>query len=109
MIDTTASETAAGGRPNASGRVVRHLARLRAIDWTPLLLMLLVVASFGFRMLWLEKPDGALIFDEQYYVNAARAILGWPVAEGAPYADAPPGFDPNTEHPPGAEILIAAS
>lgn len=109
MIETTAPETAAGELPNASGRVVRYLARLRAIDWTPLLLMLLVNASFGFRMLWLEKPDGALIFDEQYYVNAARAILGWPVAAGDPYADAQPGFDPNTEHPPGAKLLIAAS
>jgi len=109
MTNTPAPETAAGELPNASGRGVRPLARLRAIDWTPLLLMLLVVAAFGCRMLWLEKPDGALIFDELYYVNAARVILGWPVAAGAPYANAPPGFDPNMEHPPGAKLLIAAA
>jgi dolichyl-phosphate-mannose-protein mannosyltransferase len=109
MIETTVPEMAAGEMPNASGRVARYLAKLQAIDWTPLLLMLLIVASFGFRILWLDKPDGALIFDEEYYVNAARVILGWPVAESAPYARAQPGFDPNTEHPPGAKLLIAAS
>lgn len=85
------------------------LIRLQAIDWAPLLLMLLVVASFGFRVLWLDKPEGALIFDENYYVNAARVILGWPVGKGDPYADAQPGFDPNTEHPHAAKLLIAAS
>src|SRR4051812_48135809 len=36
------------------------------------LLLLLVVGSVLLRLLWLEKPAGSLIFDETYYVNAAR-------------------------------------
>jgi predicted membrane-bound dolichyl-phosphate-mannose-protein mannosyltransferase len=100
---------AAGELPSTRGGLMRYLVRPLAIDWSSLLLMLLIVASFGFRMLWLDKPDGSLIFDEAYYVNAARVILGWPVAQGDPYAGAQPGFDPNTEHPPGAKLLIAGS
>ncbi len=83
--------------------------RRPTVDWTPPLLMLLIVTSFAFRILWLDKPDGALIFDEAYYVNAARTILGWPMAADDHYAASPAGFDPNTEHPPGAKLLIAAS
>lgn len=87
----------------------RRLARVQALNWAPVLLVLLLNVSFGLRLLWLDKPDGALIFDERYYVNAARVILGWPVATGEPYFDAKPGLDPNTEHPPGAKLLIAGS
>jgi dolichyl-phosphate-mannose-protein mannosyltransferase len=104
-----ASAAGAAARQPADLGLARQLAHLRAIDWIPALLMLLIVTSFGFRMLWLDKPDGALIFDEAYYVNAARVILGLPLAPDAPYADARPGFDPNSEHPPGAKLLIAGS
>ncbi len=73
------------------------------------LLVLLAVGGFLLRMLWLNKPDGSLIFDETYYVNAARVINGWAVPEGAPYATAAPFLDPNQEHPPLGKAIIAAS
>ena len=86
-----------------------RLDRLRALNRAPVILILLIAASLGARLAWLDKPDGALIFDEKYYVNAARVILALPVPEGDPYADRQPGLDPNAEHPPGAKLLIAAS
>lgn len=106
-IDAT---TGGAGTVEAPARFgARQLAWLRAVDWTPWLLLVLVVGSFGFRYVWLAKPDGALIFDEKYYVNAVRVMLDLPVPPGAPYADRQRGLDPNAEHPPGAKLLIAAS
>ncbi len=104
----------------APPRAPDRLARLRALgerlrglnegyNWAPLILVLLIGFSLGFRLLWLDKPDGALIFDEKYYVNAARVILGLPVPEGDPYRDNQPGLDPNAEHPPLAKLLMAAT
>lgn len=86
------------------------LARLASEEgWANALAFQLVVATALLRLLWLNQPSGSLIFDELYYVNAARVILGWEVPEGMPYAGAEPGHDPNVEHLPLAKVIIAGS
>ncbi len=72
-------------------------------------LVLVLVASFLLRTLWLNLPAGALIFDESYYVNVARVLLGIHPPAGAHYADATLFLDPEPAHPPLGKVLIAAS
>jgi len=75
--------------------------------------LILLVVDMILRLLWLDKPNGSLIFDEWYYVNVARVVLGLPQSKGSnglpPYQNAPIGIDPNHEHPPLAKLLIALS
>lgn len=66
----------------------------------------LVVLHVVLSLLWLNKPDGSLIFDEKYYVNASRVILGITPDAGV-WSDRPLGLDPNTEHPPLAKLITA--
>ncbi len=77
------------------------------------LFLALFVVDIVLRVIWLDKPKGSLIFDEWYYVNVARVILGLPQSVGSnglpPYVNAVPGIDPNHEHPPLAKLLIALS
>lgn len=74
----------------------------------PLLVLgLICVASLAGRSAWLGNPS-RLVFDERYYVNAARVILGTPVPTGDAYVGASPGLDPNLEHPPLGKLAIAA-
>jgi len=82
--------------------------------------LILLIVSALLRVLWLDQPMGvnqldsqkvygsSLIFDEVYYVNVARILLGLPhspkVYEGKPLFE-----DPNKEHPPLAKLMIALS
>jgi hypothetical protein len=82
------------------------------------LLAVLSLASFGARIAWIAEPcqspcrtasDHTLIFDETYYVNAARVIAGVRPPSGDHYATAPLGDDPNSEHPQLAKLVIAGA
>jgi len=66
------------------------------------------VASALCRAFRLGTPNKPAIFDEPFYVNSARLILGIHV-RGGPYMDYPLGLDPNHEHPPLGKLLIAGS
>ncbi len=95
------------------------LRRALTAPRTPLVLLALVsVLSLGARALMLDEPcaspcnkagDHTLIFDEAYYVNAARVIAGLRPPPGAHYADAPLGTDPNAEHPQLAKLIMAGA
>ncbi len=80
-------------------------------NYDKIFLMLFVVDVF-LRMIWLDKPTGSTIFDEFYYVNVARLLLGVTSLPGNfPYVYTPgtPRLDPNHEHPPIAKLLITLS
>src|SRR5947209_214133 len=96
------------------------VARLRSLSRLPLVLLgVLSVASFGARVAWIGDPchapcrtvaDHTLVFDETYYVNAARVIAGiHPPVRSQPYSSAPLGEDPNAEHPQLAKLVIAGA
>jgi predicted membrane-bound dolichyl-phosphate-mannose-protein mannosyltransferase len=98
-------------------------ARLKALyerhPSLPLVLLVaLCLASTGVRAAWLGDPcrspcrtaaDHVLVFDESYYVNAARVIADIHPPAGSTYAAAPLGVDPNAEHPQLAKLVIAGS
>jgi predicted membrane-bound dolichyl-phosphate-mannose-protein mannosyltransferase len=76
------------------------------------------VLSLAARAAWLSDPCAnpcrgpaahSLIFDEVYYVNAARRIDGIAVPRGQSYAGDPAGQDANSEHPQFAKLFIAAA
>ncbi|MBV9002088.1 MAG: glycosyltransferase family 39 protein [Solirubrobacterales bacterium] len=76
----------------------------------------LLVVSVAARVAWLAEPcrapcrsptDHILVFDEAYYVNAARVITGIRPPQGEPYATTPQGADGNSEHPQLVKLMIA--
>jgi predicted membrane-bound dolichyl-phosphate-mannose-protein mannosyltransferase len=96
--------------------VASAYAQLRARPLVVLALVCLVSAAV--RLAWLPAPcrepcrsdaQHVLVFDEVYYVNAARVIAGIRPPAGSNYAQAPLGFDPNGEHPQLAKLAIAGS
>jgi dolichyl-phosphate-mannose--protein O-mannosyl transferase len=109
---------AAASRLRALGsRILALTRRLLADPLAPtVLLCAILVLSLYARVLHLGQPCTApcratsshtLIFDESYYVNAARVIDGIEPPVGVPYHGAPKGKDPNAEHPQLAKLAIA--
>ncbi len=99
-----------------SRRLPPRACRYRSL---PLALLALVsLLSFGARIAWLGRPchspcrsaaDHVLVFDESYYVNAARLIAGLRPPPDGPYIGTPSGDDPNSEHPQLAKVIIAGT
>src|SRR5436309_849575 len=99
----------------------RRLAMAQRLSVVPLPLALLAVVllvSLGARVAWLGSPcrspcrsadDHILVFDEVYYVNAARVIAGIRPPADQKYGGAPLGDDPNAEHPQLAKLMVAGS
>ena len=95
------------------------LRRVVTFPRAPLIALAVIsLLSLGARAYKLGEPcsvpcrtanDHTLIFDEAYYVNAARVIAGIHPPAGAHYAKSPLGSDPNAEHPQGAKLIIAGA
>jgi predicted membrane-bound dolichyl-phosphate-mannose-protein mannosyltransferase len=107
-------------RRPAMARRRRTLLRLRSHRPSLPIALLAVISllSLGARVAWLGQPcfdhcrssrDRLLVFDEAYYVNAARVIAGIVPPRNQNYADTPLGDDPNAEHPQLAKLMIAGS
>jgi dolichyl-phosphate-mannose--protein O-mannosyl transferase len=122
-VAATAVPPAEGGRrrryvPRWLSAVIAGSRRLLARPRAPLeLLGALSLASLLARAGWLDRPSGpsggALIFDEKYYVNAARVLLHlsipcYPDKGCDPYGAIDGGTDPNAEHPPLGKLFIAS-
>ena len=112
-VEQAPGQAGSGKRAGFRSRLRRSpLGRLGAVAGENLrdpsrVLGVLLLSAVVLRSLWLSVPQSGLIFDEAYYVNAARVIIGLPATSH--YADSPAGLDPNTEHPPLGKVLMAGS
>lgn len=77
--------------------------------WASILAVQLIVITLLLRLVWVAEVPNPNIFDEAFYINAARIIIGLPVPEGLHYANSTPGIDPNTGHMPLAKLMFAGS
>ena len=103
--------------PPTGARTRAAIASALRNRWAPrVVLYLLVIFSIASKSIDLNQPCSSpctahsthtLIFDESYYVNAARVIDGIEPPAGAPYHGDPKGDDPNAEHPQLATLIIA--
>lgn len=106
-LDERSASTEAERTP---GLIARLTAGIRnGLREPERVLAAVLLTAFVARAVWLALPAGNLIFDEAFYVNAARVILGWNLSPDAHYAGAVAGLDPNQEHPPLGKLLMAAS
>lgn len=83
----------------------RWAQRLPVLDLYLTCLLVLLSLLLCYR---LADPKDSLIFDETYYVQDARVILGQPVSPTGLPETWYSGGDPNSEHPPLAKLIIAA-
>jgi dolichyl-phosphate-mannose-protein mannosyltransferase len=100
-------------------RLGQRLRGAFGAPWMPIALLAVVsVLSIAARTAWLSDPCASpckgpaahsMIFDEVYYVNAARRIDGIAVPKGQPYSGDPAGQDDNSEHPQLAKLVIAGA
>ncbi|MHB8492004.1 MAG: glycosyltransferase family 39 protein [Solirubrobacteraceae bacterium] len=108
---------ARAGSARAEG-VLASLGEMLRDPMAPIMALCAIIAlSFFFRVVNIEQPCNSpcstpdshtLIFDESYYVNAARVIDHINPAADKTYHGAPLGDDPNAEHPQLAKLMIAA-
>src|ERR1022692_4176222 len=99
--------------------VAQRLRVAARVPWLPIALLAVVsVLSLLARAAWLSDPCAnrnrgpaahSLIFDEVYYVNAARRIDGIAVPHNQSYAGDPAGQDSNSEHPQFVKLVIAGA
>jgi 4-amino-4-deoxy-L-arabinose transferase-like glycosyltransferase len=114
------STSAAAPRRPAAARLGRWRTRATTLlrdPMAPVVVLSLIIVLSMFARVWdlgvpcakrCHGPQAhTLIFDEAYYVNAARVIDGINPPAGAPYHDAPRGKDPNAEHPQLAKLVMA--
>jgi predicted membrane-bound dolichyl-phosphate-mannose-protein mannosyltransferase len=93
------------GLKKATGQLESHW--LRHCPNLDLWFVLILLGYLSLLLYRLAEPSGSLIFDECYYVQAARVLAGLPVnAEGLP-EDWYSFGDPNAEHPPLAKLIMA--
>ncbi len=107
-----------GRRPGPFAATAALGVRVVHNPWAPrIALCLLLAFSIAAKSIDISQPCEApcaakskhtLIFDESYYVNAARVIDHIEPPAGLPYHGAPLGRDPNAEHPQLAKLAIAA-
>jgi predicted membrane-bound dolichyl-phosphate-mannose-protein mannosyltransferase len=91
-------------------------SRWHRVGWPRALLAAVLVLSLAARVALIGEPcrrpcrtaaDHVLVFDEVYYVPAARVIAGLPAGTGQRYQGAPARTDPNSEHPQLVKLAIA--